>query len=549
MDLVKIVSKRRRPCCCLDFFGMNFGVFVIKHHGIDYDLICRVLQPERRPFITWNTVFYRSKDGVPHGGDVRYQAINETTRPILFRFYSFVSFMFCIFANMKRDALRNPQYMYSDEDILKKLGIDALSDMQVKMRDAMLGSRSDVVLLSATGSGKTLAYLLPLVHILDSSSDNVQAVVIVPGRELAMQSCAVFRSMGTGLGAMCLYGGRPAMDEHRELEKMKPQIVFATPGRLVDHLGKGNFNQYSVRYVVIDEFDKCLQMGFADEMKRAFGMLPGVGRRFLLSATDAEEIPSFVNMRNVERIDYIGSDDMAQRVKLLCAKSDDKDKLEALARMLCSFGQSSTIVFLNYRDSVERTGAFLTEKGFVVSTFHGGMDQKAREAAIYKFANGSANVLVATDLASRGLDMPEVDNIVHYHLPVGEDEYIHRTGRTARWKSEGRAFFLLGPDEEIPGYVRQQVDVYDIPEGCGVPPRPRMVTLYIGKGKKDKVSRGDILGFLCKVGGLDGSDIGRIDIRERWAYVAVNSNKWKDVVKRANGAKIKGIKTIIELIK
>lgn len=457
--------------------------------------------------------------------------------------------MFCIFANIKRNALKNRRTMYNDEDILSKLGIDALSDMQLRMKDVMLGGVSDVVLLSATGSGKTLAYLIPLVRMLDASSDMVQAVVIVPGRELALQSCDVFKSMGTGLTAMCLYGGRPAMDEHRELDKLRPQVVFATPGRLVDHLDKGNFSPFSVKYVVIDEFDKCLKMGFADEMKRAFSMLPGVIRRFLLSATDAEEIPSFVNIGHVERIDYIDCDDAAGRIKLLYVKSQEKDKLETLYRMLCGFGQASSIVFLNYRDSVERTGAYLSGKGFTISVFHGGMDQKAREAAVYKFANGSANVLVATDLASRGLDMPEVDNIIHYHLPVGKDEYVHRTGRTARWKSEGRAFFLLGPDETVPEYVSEPVEEYDIPENGILPPQPRMVTLYIGKGKKDKISRGDILGFLCKTCGLDGNDIGRIDVRERWAYAAVDSSKWKDVIKRSVGAKLKGIKTVIELIK
>lgn len=439
--------------------------------------------------------------------------------------------------------------MYSDEDILRKIGITALSAMQLKMKDAMLGTKSDVVLLSSTGSGKTLAYLMPLAGMLDASSEMVQAVVIVPGRELALQSCEVFRSMGCALKGMCLYGGRPAMDEHRELEKIKPQVVFATPGRLVDHLSKNNFNPYTVKYIVIDEFDKCLKMGFADEMKRAFDLLPGVSRRFLLSATDAEEIPSFVNMRHAVRLDYTAEGDVGGRVELYSVECPDKDKLDTLSELLCGLGQTSTIVFLNYRDSVERTGTFLTEKGFVVSTFHGGMDQKSREAAIYKFANGSASVLVATDLASRGLDMPEVDNIIHYHMPVGEDEYVHRTGRTARWKSSGKAFFLLGPDEVVPEYVHEHVTSYQIPDDVSIPPRPRKVTLYIGKGKKDKVSRGDILGFLCKAGGLDGKDIGRIDVRERWAYAAVDSSKWREAVERASGSKLKGIKTLIELIK
>lgn len=339
------------------------------------------------------------------------------------------------------------------------------------------------------------------------------------------------------------------MDEHRELRRVMPQVVFVTPGRLVDHLEKGNIAAGAVRYVVIDEFDKCLKMGFATEMSRAMELLGAVRRRFLLSATDAAEIPSFVNIGRAVRLDYLDGGDVQGRIGQYVVKSPDRDKLDTLAALLCSFGDASTIVFLNYRDSVERASSFLKDKGFVVSSFHGGMEQKEREAAVYKFANGSANVLVATDLASRGLDMPGVDNIVHYHLPVGEDEYVHRVGRTARWDARGRAFFLLAPDEELPAYVPGSPDVYTVPDGGQVPPRPRMVTLYIGKGKKDKVSRGDVLGFLCKTGGLDGKDIGRIDIKERWVYVAVDSGKWQDAVRRASGAKLKGIKTVIELVK
>lgn len=421
--------------------------------------------------------------------------------------------------------------------------------MQAGMRDAMRGGDGDVVLLSATGSGKTLAYLLPLAGMLDAGSDALQAVVIVPGRELALQSYEVFRSMGSGLRGMCLYGGRPAMDEHREIRSVVPQVVFATPGRLVDHLEKGNLDPSGVRYLVIDEFDKCLKMGFADEMGRALSLLPAVKRRFLLSATDADSIPSFVNMRSVVRLDFLEEGGVRDRVDQYVVESPCKDKLNTLYALLCSFGGESAIVFLNYRDSVERVSRFLADKGFVVSSFHGGMEQKEREDAVFKFSNGSANVLVATDLASRGLDIPGVGYIVHYHLPVGGDEYVHRTGRTARWKSAGRAFFIIGPGEELPQYVHGSTAGYDVPSGGLVPPRPRMVTLYIGKGKKDKVSRGDVLGFLCKEGGLDGGDIGRIDIRERWSYAAVSIGKWKEAVRRASGRKLKGVKTVVEPVR
>lgn len=445
--------------------------------------------------------------------------------------------------------MENDNIIHDDEHtILQRLNIEALSDMQFSMRNAMFNSKHDVVLLSATGSGKTLAYLLPLVSMLNKSSDELQAVVIVPGRELAIQSDEVLKAMKCSVRSLPLYGGRPAMDEHKDIRKTAPHVIFATPGRLVDHLNKGNIKPYGVKYLVIDEFDKCLKMGFADEMKSAMKQLCGVKRKFLLSATDADEIPSFVNISSAERIDYTKGDNTCGRVDLYTIISTDKDKLGTLHALLCTLGDESSIVFLNYRDSVERTASFLEERGFTVSTLHGGMEQRQREYALYKFANGSATTLIATDLASRGLDLPQVDNIIHYHIPVGEDEYVHRTGRTARWEASGKAFFILAPGEEIPPYAAG-ARPYTLPLERKAPPRPRMVTLYIGKGKHDKISKGDVVGFLCKCGGLDGKDIGRIDVRERYTYAAVSYSKWHDVVMRASGEKLKGIKTVIELIK
>lgn len=421
--------------------------------------------------------------------------------------------------------------------------------MQRKTAEAVLHSENDVVVLSPTGSGKTLAYLLPLVQMIDKDNDNVQAIVIVPGRELALQSHEVFSSMGCGLKSMCLYGGRTTMDEHRVLRKKNPQVLFVTPGRLNDHLDKGNVVADFVKYLVIDEFDKCLKMGFHEEMKAISAKLPYVERRVLLSATDADEIPGFVNMGRTERIDFLSADLISDRINQFVVQSPGKDKLDTLFNLLCCFGNSSSIVFLNYRESVERVSDFLTDKGFTVSSFHGGKDQNAREDAVYRFSNGSANILVGTDLASRGLDIPNVDNIVHYHLPVGEDEYVHRVGRTGRWKAEGRAFFILGPDEALPEYIETTPDIYNVQNNVQSPVLPKMVTLYIGKGKKDKISKGDILGFLCKTGGLKGDDIGRIDVYERYSYAAVSRKHYKDIIKLTSGKKLKGLKTIVEIIR
>lgn len=433
---------------------------------------------------------------------------------------------------------------------LDKLGIENLSPMQQDAYEAIANGDSDVVVLSPTGSGKTLAYLLPLAEQLSPESDKPQAIVVVPGRELAMQSDTVLRNMGTGLRSFSCYGGRTAMDEHRAMKQTRPQVLFGTPGRLNDHIAKGNFDVYGVRWLIIDEFDKCLEMGFHDEMASLLKSLPGVRRRLLLSATNAEEIPSFVRMGKTVTIDYTsGGDQVPQRIELMEVRSEQKDKLDTLGRLLRSFGDESSIVFISYRDSVERTADWLRRQNFAVNAFHGGMDQKQREDALYRFSNGSANIFVSTDLASRGLDIPDVDNIVHYHLPLNEEAYIHRVGRTARWQATGKAWFLLGPDESKPDFIDQTLTPFQLPDELPPPSCPRMTTIYIGKGRKDKISRGDIVGFLCKKGQLTKSEIGRIDVKDRYAYAAIAYNKLRQTLQLTQGEKIKGIRTVVEPVK
>lgn len=433
------------------------------------------------------------------------------------------------------------------EQTLRKLGISELNAMQTDTIDALNHSDKDILLLSPTGSGKTLAYLLPLAARVDVANEEPQVIIVVPGRELAMQSAAVLESMQCGVRSVAVYGGRPTMDEHRMLREKKPHIIFGTPGRLNDHLEKRNIPWQSVTTLVIDEFDKCLQMGFHNEMRKLTSMLANVGRRMLVSATEAAEIPEFVNMNRTQRISFLDEDEqIPERISISVVRSEQKDKLHTLDNLLRDLGTNSSIVFVNYRESVERVASFLQGHGFAVTTFHGGLEQFKRERHLYKFANASANVMVCTDLASRGLDIPDIANIIHYHLPENEDAYVHRVGRTARWDKTGQAFFILAPDEQMPTYIEAQYEDY-CPEGASKPvPRPLMSTIYIGKGKKDKISKGDIVGFLCKTGEITTADIGRIDIRERYAYVAVARTKAQTVIGRTNNEKIKGIRTRVE---
>lgn len=430
---------------------------------------------------------------------------------------------------------------------ISRIGIDSLNAMQQDMLEA--SRRHDtIVLLSPTGSGKTLAYLLPVLERIDAAVPSLQAVVLVPSRELAMQTAAVAKSICPDSRPMACYGGRPAMDEHRMMRGLQPRIVVATPGRMIDHLAKGNIQTDDVKMLVVDEFDKSLELGFLPQMEEVMAALRHVRRRILLSATDCPQIPRFVSTTDFFRLSYlVDEEQIPDRITLHTVTSPDKDKLETLGKLLCTLGNAKSLVFVGFRQSVERVQAFLTDKGFFAGMYHGGMEQRDRERSLYRFINGSCNVLVSTDLASRGLDIPGVDNVVHYHLPLDEESYIHRNGRTARWDADGDAYMLLGPTEVLPDYVRDTAVGYGIPSDCPPPSEPKWVTLYIGKGKKDKIGKGDVAGFLSKVGGLERDQIGRIDILPGWSYAAVSRAGIRLLLSRIRGQKIKGIKTVFQI--
>ena len=429
---------------------------------------------------------------------------------------------------------------------LANLKIEELNPMQEASIDTWSEGK-DLILLSPTGSGKTLAYLLPLLDSLNPEEKGVQAVVLVPSRELALQIDQVFKSMNTPYKSMSCYGGRPAMEEHRTMKGIQPSIIIGTPGRMNDHLSKQNFDASTVRTPVIDEFDKCLEFGFQEEMSTVIGQLPKLERRFLLSATDSDEIPNFTGMNRTIKLSFLNEEEpISDRIHIYKVLSPIKDKLETLYKLLCTLGSSSTLVFCNHRESVERVGKYLQSQKLPCGVFHGGMEQEDRERSLYKFRNGSCHVLISTDLAARGLDIPDIDHVVHYHMPIQEDGYIHRIGRTARWEAEGNSYIILHGEETLPAYVKEEPDTFELPEVTPKPSQPEFVTLYIGKGKKDKVNKIDIVGFLSKKGNLNKDEIGRIYVKDHYAFVAISRKKVKQTLGLIRNEKIKGVKTIIE---
>lgn len=437
------------------------------------------------------------------------------------------------------------------EELLQKAGVTTLSEMQEEAYTAIKDRDGDVVVLSPTGTGKTLAYLLPLLQKIDVRQSTLQAVVVVPGRELAAQSLDVLKRMTKEVRTMTCYGGDATMNEHREIKKIQPHIIFATPGRLIDHIEKQNIDVTNIKYLVIDEFDKCLDMGFMDEMRKISQLLTAIERRILLSATDPEDIATFVAQHGTLRIDYRKEGGVVHRINIYKVASKEKDKLETLNQLLLSIGGEPSIVFVNYRESAERVYRYLVEKGFETIALQGSMAQPIRERSVYLFSNHSVNPLVSTNLASRGLDMPGVKHIIHYHLPETQDIYVHRSGRTARWDQEGTVYFILAPGEKLPDYLKKdRVETFTpTPASDQLPILPEMETFYVGRGKEHKLSKADVMGFCCKIGGLSKDDVGRIDVYTRHSLFAIKRECVSDFRNKIAGQKIKGMKTIVGLLK
>ena len=432
---------------------------------------------------------------------------------------------------------------------LRALGIEALNAMQEEMLEAVRRHDS-VVLLSPTGSGKTLGYMLPVLEAMQPNP-RPTVLILVPSRELAIQTQGVASALCRDAKAYACYGGRPAMDEHRAMRNLSPQMIVGTPGRILDHLQKGNFEYDSIDTLVIDEFDKSLELGFRQQMADILALLPSVRKRILLSATDSTEIPAFVGTDRVHRMDYLTDTDTdyADRISQYLLRSPEKDKLQTLGHLLCSLGSTPSIVFLNYREAVDRVYQFLHKAGFCVSAFHGAMEQKDRERALFRFQSGCANVLVSTDLAARGLDLAAVENIIHYHLPMNNEAYIHRNGRTARWDRAGASYLILGPEENLDKLdCLTEISVMEVPDSCQVP-SSKWETLYIGRGKKDKINKVDIVGFLSKTGGLQRDQLGMVTVFPHWSFAAVERTCMRSLMARIEGQRIKGQKTIIEPIR
>jgi ATP-independent RNA helicase DbpA len=435
---------------------------------------------------------------------------------------------------------------YSIKKILSHLKIESLNEMQLASIEANK-HHNDVIILSSTGSGKTLAFLLPVLQSLKADTSKTQAMVVVPSRELALQIEKVFKAMATPFKVTSCYGGHLRETEENNLLEA-PALVIGTPGRLGDHIRRGNIQTENIVTLVLDEFDKSLELGFQEEISFIISSLKNLKKRILTSATEATQIPEFIGLSEPVRLDFL-SENNEKALAIQVVKSDDNDKSNTLFRLICFLGNRSTIIFCNHREAVERTSGFLSNKGIVNVFYHGALEQPEREVALSKFRNGTSNILVTTDLAARGLDIPNIRYIIHYHLPASEDVFTHRNGRTARMEASGTAILILSPDETLPQYVSDTVEEIHLPETNTLPEKPKWSTLFIGAGKKDKVNKVDIVGFLINKGRLKKEDVGVIDVKDFFSFAAVRKVKIGLALEAIKNEKIKNKKVKIDIAK
>lgn len=430
------------------------------------------------------------------------------------------------------------------QPIFEKLQIQDMNQMQKSIYKAS-ENETDIVLLSPTGSGKTLGFLFPVLRNLKSDVKGIQTLILVPARELALQIEQVFKSMGTDFKVSVAYGGHDKKIEINNLIEA-PAVLIGTPGRIAYHLKYENFNPETINTLVLDEFDKALELGFQEDMEYIIGSLNGLSQRILTSATVMDNIPKFVELNNEKTVNFLKENAAKPNIQLKKVMTTPEEKLNTLFQLICKIGNKRTLIFCNHRDAVDRISELLREKGIQRETFHGGMEQDERERALLKFRNDSARILITTDLASRGLDIPEVESIVHYQLPPKEDAFIHRNGRSARMNAKGFAYLIMTEDENFP-FIKSNTPEENVSEANRAPERTPNQTIYISAGKKDKVNKVDIVGYLIKKGGLGKDDIGLIEVKDTTSYVAVNRKKTIELLKQLANEKLKGKKVKIEI--
>lgn len=447
--------------------------------------------------------------------------------------------------------------------VMQELGFATLTPIQEQAIPLILAGR-DVVGQSRTGSGKTAAFGLPIVQKLELDKREVGALVLCPTRELSMQVARELRKFGRsmpGLTVVTLTGGEPARAQIQALEQ-GAHVVVGTPGRVIDHLQRRTLRVHRVATVVLDEADRMLDMGFAADIEKILKALPPSRQTVFFSATfpDSFESLSQKHQKHPVRIGAGPEEQHQADIRHVLVRVEPAQKLKALHWCLENHPHESALVFANLKRTVAELGETLADGGVSVDTISGDLLQPERERVMAKFRNGSTRVLVATDVAARGLDIQQLELVVNFDLPEEPETYVHRVGRTGRAGKKGLAIALCTPDERellpaIEDVSGADFEIVGWPQagakasGGAVPLIAAMATLRILGGRKDKLRPGDILGALTGEGcGLEGSDIGKIEIQDKCTYVAVSKHRLDAALTGIRNGRIKRMRFKVDVV-
>ena len=433
---------------------------------------------------------------------------------------------------------------------LATLDYHGMTPIQASSLPPILAGR-DVIAQGKTGSGKTAAFGLGLLQKLEVKRFAVQALVLCPTRELADQVAREIRRLGRSIHnikVLTLCGGMPLGPQIGSLEH-GAHIVVGTPGRIEEHLGKGSLNLDRVTTLVLDEADRMLDMGFQPSLDAILEHVPAQRQTLLFSATFPPGIEAIAGrvMQNPERIQVASSHDSSSIAQVFY-RVDDSERTTALRLLLLQQRPDSAVVFCNTKAECADVARELASHGFSAQALHGDLEQRERDRTLVQFAGKSISVLVATDVAARGLDIDALDAVINYHIPRDLDVYVHRIGRTGRAGSSGLACTLFS-DKEGHKLAKLEALLEQPIEPAALPPqsllktpayKPPMVSLEIGAGKKQKLRPGDILGALTSDNGIDGSQVGKISIHDNWACVAVRRREVDTALEKLGRGKVKG---------
>lgn len=439
--------------------------------------------------------------------------------------------------------------------VVAELGYESLTPIQEQGIPVLLAGK-DLVGQSKTGSGKTAAFALPVLQTLNLDDRTLQAVVLCPTRELCGQVAREFRKLGRrhpGLAVLTVSGGEPGRPQSEALAR-GVHVVVGTPGRVLDHLGRGTLRLGTVRSLVLDEADRMLDMGFEEDMEKILAEMPKQRQTALFSATFPHSIHAMSGRYQKDPV-RITIEDPAEdegQIQQAVVIVSPEQKIDALASVLATHPHESALVFCNLKSSVRELARRLSDAGVVTEALHGDLEQFHRDRVMAMFRNQSIRVLVATDVAARGIDVADLELVVNFDLPHSPEVYVHRIGRTGRAGARGISVSLVTPGEkrklrDVEHHVGASIErMKREPETAAtllerIARDAKMVMLQISGGRKDKVRPGDILGALTgEAGGLEASEVGKIEIHDRWSYVAVATDKGKHALRSLNAGKIKG---------